>query len=132
MIRYVDSFAAIAPEQITGFFVGWRHPLPPAEHLRMLSGSDRVVLSMDDATDRVVEFVAALTDEVQGAYITLLEVLPEFQGQGVGQGLMRRMLDEQLADIQTIELMCDADLVPFYARFGIKPSSGMVLRRREP
>lgn len=132
MIRYVDSFAAIAPEQITGFFVGWRHPLPPAEHLRMLSGSDRVVLSMDDATDRVVEFVAALTDEVQGAYITLLEVLPEFQGQGVGQGLMRGMLDEQLADIQTIELMCDADLVPFYARFGIKPSSGMVLRRREP
>jgi predicted N-acetyltransferase YhbS len=68
---------------------------------------------------------------VQGAFITLLEVLPAYQGQGIGQALMTRML-EQLDHIQTIELMCDPDLVPFYERFGMRPSGGMVLRRRAP
>ena len=48
--------------------------------------------------------------------------------QAISSGLMTRML-QRLGHIQTIELMCDPDLVPFYERFGMKPSSGMVLRR---
>jgi ribosomal protein S18 acetylase RimI-like enzyme len=131
MIRYVDSLDGITPEQIQGFFVGWQHPFPPEEHLRMLAGSDLAQVAIDVETNRVVGFVAALTDGVQGAFITLLEVLPDYQGQGIGQALMEQML-ERLSHIQTIELMCDADLVPFYQRFGMKPTTGMVLRRREP
>jgi ribosomal protein S18 acetylase RimI-like enzyme len=130
-MRYVASLDGIAPEQLQGFFVGWQHPFPPEEHRRMLAGSDRVELAIDEETNQVVGFIAALTDGVQGAFITLLEVLPAYQGQGIGQALMERML-EQLRDIQTIELMCDADLVPFYERFGMKQAGGMVLRRREP
>jgi ribosomal protein S18 acetylase RimI-like enzyme len=130
VIRYASSLEGIAPEQMQGFFVGWKHPFPPEEHLRMLAGSDLAQVAIDDETNRVVGFVAALTDGVQGAFITLLEVLPEYQGQGVGQALMAQML-ERLSHIQTIELMCDPELVPFYERFGMKPSSGMVLRRRE-
>ena len=131
MIRYVDSLDGIAPEQIAGFFVGWKNPFPPETHMRMLAGSDLFVLAIDETTEQVVGFVAALTDGVQGAFITLLEVLPAHQGHGVGQSLMTEMLD-RLSHIQTIELMCDPDLVPFYARFGMKESHGMVLRRREP
>jgi ribosomal protein S18 acetylase RimI-like enzyme len=130
-IRFADSLEGIAPSQMQGFFVGWRHPFAPEDHLRMLAGSDLAQLAIDDATGRVVGFVAALTDGVQGAFITLLEVLPAYQGQGIGQALMAQML-QRLSHIQTIELMCDADLVPFYERFGMRPASGMVLRRREP
>lgn len=114
-----------------GFFVGWQNPFPPETHFRMLAGSDLAQLAIDEETDRVVGFVTALTDGVQGAFVTLLEVLPEYQGQGIGQALMEQML-ERLHHIQTIELMCDSDLVPFYERFGMKSTSGMVLRRREP
>lgn len=131
MIRYVDSLDGIAPGQIEGFFVGWQHPFPPETHLRMLAGSDLAQLAIDEENNQVVGFVAALTDGVQGAFITLLEVLPAYQGQGIGQTLMEQMLD-RLSDIQTIELMCDADLVPFYRRFGMTPTTGMVLRRKEP
>lgn len=131
MIVYSDSLDGIEPEQIQGFFVGWQHPFLPQEHLRMLAGSDFVQLAMDANTNQVVGFVAALTDGVQGAFITLLEVLPAYQGQGIGQALMEQMLD-RLSHIQTVELMCDADLAPFYQRFGMKPTTGMVLRRREP
>jgi ribosomal protein S18 acetylase RimI-like enzyme len=97
----------------------------------MLTGSDLAQVAIDTESGRVVGFIAALTDNVQGAFITLLEVLPDYQGRGVGKALMEKMLD-RLSHIQTIELMCDADLVPFYTQFGMKPSGGMVLRRREP
>lgn len=130
-IHYSASLDGIDPEQIAGFFVGWRHPFSGAEHLRMLAGSDFTELAIDEQSGQVVGFVAALSDGVQGAFITLLEVLPDYQGQGIGQELMERML-QQLSHIQTIELMCDMDLIPFYQRFGMKPTNGMVLRRREP
>jgi ribosomal protein S18 acetylase RimI-like enzyme len=130
-IRYSATLDAVAPEQIAGFFVGWQHPLGGAEHLRMLVGSDFTELAIDEASGRVVGFVAALSDGVQGAFITLLEVLPDYQGRGIGQELMERML-QQLSHIQTIELMCDTDLIPFYERFGMSPTNGMVLRRRAP
>ena len=131
MIEYRSDITTLAPEQIQGFFVGWQHPFPPETHLRMLAGSDLAQVAIDADTGRVIGFVAALTDDVQGAFITLLEVLPAYQGQGVGKALMTQMLD-RLSHIQTIELMCDADLVPFYESFGMTPAGGMVLRRREP
>jgi ribosomal protein S18 acetylase RimI-like enzyme len=130
-IHYRESLDGVAPEQIEGFFVGWQHPFSGEQHLKMLAGSDFTELAIDEQSGRVVGFVAALSDGVQGAFITLLEVLPDYQGQGIGQALMERML-QQLSHIQTIELMCDADLAPFYSRFGMKPTTGMVLRRREP
>ena len=131
MIDYRSDITDLSPEQIQGFFVGWKNPFPPETHLRMLTGSDLVQVAIDTESGRVVGFIAALTDNVQGAFITLLEVLPDYQGRGVGKALMEKMLD-RLSHIQTIELMCDADLVPFYTQFGMKPSGGMVLRRREP
>ena len=131
MIEYRSDVTTLTPEQIQGFFVGWQNPFSPETHLRMLTGSDLAQVAIDADSGRVVGFVAALTDDVQGAFITLLEVLPEYQGQGVGKALLTQMLD-RLSHIQTIELMCDADLVPFYEQFGMKPSGGMVLRRREP
>lgn len=131
VIEYTGDLTTLAPEQLQGFFVGWEHPFPPETHLRMLTQSDLAQVAFDSETGRVVGFVGALTDHVQGAFITLLEVLPAYQGQGIGQALMEQML-ERLSHIQTIELMCDADLVPFYERFGMRPAAGMVLRRREP
>jgi ribosomal protein S18 acetylase RimI-like enzyme len=131
VIEYRSDITDLSPEQIQGFFVGWKNPFPPETHLRMLTGSDLVQVAIDTESGRVVGFIAALTDNVQGAFITLLEVLPDYQGRGVGKALMEKMLD-RLSHIQTIELMCDADLVPFYTQFGMKPSGGMVLRRREP
>ena len=131
MIEYRSDITSLTPEQIQGIFVGWQNPFPPETHLRMLLGSDLAQVAIDTESDCVVGFVAALTDDVQGAFITLLEVLPAYQGQGVGKALMTQMLD-RLSHIQTIELMCDADLVPFYESFGMTPAGGMVLRRREP
>jgi len=126
MIRYTDSVGGITSEALCGFFVGWRTPRTPEEHLRILEGSDHVVIAIDD--DRVIGFVTALSDGVQAAFIPLLEVLPEYQKRGIGTELVRRML-ERLASIPCVDLTCDPKIQPFYARFGMHPAVGMIVRR---
>jgi ribosomal protein S18 acetylase RimI-like enzyme len=128
VIRYRDSLVGVALGDLAGFFVGWPHPPTPETHLRLLAGSDHVVLAIDDGTGNVVGFVTAITDGVLSGFIPLLEVLPAYQGQGIGQELTRRMLD-RLAHLPNVDLLCDPELVPFYERFGMIPVGGMALRR---
>jgi ribosomal protein S18 acetylase RimI-like enzyme len=128
MIDYTYSLDGIESRQLDGFFVGWPHPPSPETHLRLLRGSDHVVLAIAVETGQVVGFVTALTDGVLSGFIPLLEVLPDFQGQGIGQKLMTRMLD-RLGHLPNVDLLCDPDVVPFYQRFGMRPAQGMVLRR---
>ncbi len=94
----------------------------------MLAGSDHIELAIDRETGQVVGFVTALTDGVLSGFIPLLEVLPAYQGRGVGRALMTRMLD-RLGALPNVDLLCDPDVVPFYERFGMKPVGGMALRR---
>jgi ribosomal protein S18 acetylase RimI-like enzyme len=128
MIRYTSSLDGIHTEMLEGFFVGWRSPRTPEEHLAILARSDLIVLAIDTETDRIVGFVTALTDGMQAAFVPLIEILPEFQGRGIGSELMRRMLDA-LGSIPCVDLTCDPELRPFYRKFGMIPSVGMILRR---
>jgi ribosomal protein S18 acetylase RimI-like enzyme len=130
MIEYTESPAGITAAQLEGFFVGWPNPPSPATHLRLLAGSDHVVLALDRAADRVVGFITAITDGVLTAYIPLLEVLPAYQQQGIGQALTERML-ARLGHLYAIDLLCDPDVQPFYARLGLRPATGMLQRNYE-
>ena len=126
-LRYQESCEGITAEQLTGFFAHWHSPRTPAEHVAILQRSDYVVLAVDERSGHVVGFVTALTDGVQAAFIPLLEVLPDYRGHGVGSELMRRVL-KLLRDLTAIDLTCNPDMQPFYARFGMKPSVGAVHR----
>jgi predicted N-acetyltransferase YhbS len=56
-----------------------------------------------------------------------LEVLPSWQGRGIGTELMRRMLDT-LAGIYMVDLLCDEELQPYYERLGMRRATGMLVR----
>jgi ribosomal protein S18 acetylase RimI-like enzyme len=127
-IEYRESCAGLAPDQLTGFFVGWAASPDPQTHLRLLAGSDHVVLAFDPGSRRVVGFATAVTDGVLTAYIPLVEVLPDWQDRGIGAELTRRLLD-RLKDFYAVDLLCDPALQPFYERFGMRPAGGMMLRR---
>ncbi|OWA34949.1 GNAT family N-acetyltransferase [Saccharibacillus sp. O16] len=110
-----------------GFFEGWPNPPSYSTFLRMLNGSAHVVLAVDERSRQVVGFINALSDGVLSAYIPLLEVVPTYQGNGIGQELVRRML-EILQGHYMVDLLCDAELEGFYDKIGMRPAGGMMLR----
>lgn len=130
MIRYKDSVEAISADKLAGFFVGWPNPPSAETHLNLLEQSAVIVLAVDDETGHVVGFITAITDRILTAYIPLLEVLPAYQGVGIGKELTRRMLDA-LSGLYAIDLLCDPDVQPFYAQLGMRPASGMMVRNYE-
>jgi ribosomal protein S18 acetylase RimI-like enzyme len=100
-----------------GFFFGWPNPPDAAAHLRLLRGSYLAYAAIDTATGKVAGFINAISDGVLSAYIPLLEVLPKYQGRGIGGTLVKHMLDD-LSGIYMIDIVCDENIQPFYAKFG--------------
>ncbi len=129
MITYTDSLEGITADKLRGeFFAGWSRALTPETHLRTLIGCDGVVLAIDSESGNVVGYVTMISDGVLSAFIPNIEVLKAYQGQGIGTELMRRMF-EKLKTIPNIDLMCDPDVQPFYARLGMQPLGGMAIRK---
>lgn len=129
-IRYENSIINITSDDLKGFFVGWPNPPSPEVHLRLLDRSDYRWLAVDEASGHVVGFITAISDQVLCAYIPLLEVLPEYQGLDIGRQLVERML-ETLKDYYMVDLLCDAELQPFYRKMGLHPTTGMLKRNYE-
>lgn len=124
---YKTTIENITADQLQGFFVDWPNPPSSKTHLKLLQNSSKVVIAIDPLVNKVVGFITAISDGVLSAYIPLLEVLPEYQAQGIGQLLVEKML-EQLDDIYMIDLCCDEHLTPYYEKFGMFQSSSMSKR----
>ncbi len=130
-VRYQDSLEGVTADHLRGgFWVGWPTPPTPAVHLAMLRGSEAVVLAIDPPSGNVVGFVNAIGDGVLAASIPCLEVLPAWQGRGIGTELLRRIL-ERLEPRYMVDLVCDEDLVPFYRRLGLATHRAMMRRDRD-
>ncbi len=128
MIKYTTNLEGIKKKELTGFFVGWRKPLTIEQFHKILQNSEYIVVAYEADEKRVVGFINALSDEVNFAFIPMLEVLPDYQHQGIGTKLVEKMLEE-LEHINCIDLMCDTDTQSFYKKFGLIKSSGMILRK---
>ncbi|SDM96256.1 Acetyltransferase (GNAT) domain-containing protein [Lentzea albidocapillata subsp. violacea] len=127
MISYRTDLDGLTEADLAGFFVGWPTPPSPARHLAVLRGSYRVVIAR--SPDDVVGFVNMISDGVLTAFVPWLEVRLEFQGQGIGTELMRRIVAEA-AHLYSVDLTCDDALRPYYERLGMTALTGMGLRNR--
>ncbi|WML45449.1 GNAT family N-acetyltransferase [Neobacillus sp. PS3-40] len=124
---YKSCIDGITSDMLNGFFVGWLNPPNQQTHLNLLKNSSKVVFALEEKTNQVVGFITAVSDGVLSAYIPFLEVLPQYQNKGIGKELVNRML-KQLKGIYMIDLCCDDDLVPFYEKYGMLKSNGMLKR----
>lgn len=129
-VIFTDSLEGIAAEGLRGFFVGWPQPPAPEARLRILRAADRVLLALEPNERCVIGFITAICDGVFAAYIPLLEVLPAYQGRGIGTRLVRGMV-ERLADHYMIDAICDPDVAPFYERCGLRVVTGVACRNYE-
>jgi len=64
---------------------------------------------------------------VLSAYIPLLEVAPSYQGKGIGSKLIKLMLAE-LNHLYMVDICHDAELAPYYARFGAFKGQASIFR----
>jgi GNAT superfamily N-acetyltransferase len=127
MITYTYSLAEISIEHLNGgFFVGWPNSPSLKSHYQMLASSDAIVLARNEA-GMVVGFITAISDGISCAYIPHLEVLPDYQGRGIGTVLVKQML-ARLRHLYMIDLVCDPGLQPFYEGLGMRAVVGMVVR----
>ncbi|MDR2599600.1 MAG: GNAT family N-acetyltransferase [Oscillospiraceae bacterium] len=117
-IHYTKDIANISDDMLDGgFFVDWANPPGVATHLKILTSSYCSFVAIDKKTNKVIGFINVISDGILTAYIPLLEVLPEYQGKGVGKELVRLVLEE-LKDLYMIDICHDEELAPFYAELG--------------
>ena len=124
-ITYSNNLSDISKEGLTDFFVGWPAHPGPKTHYKILKNSFAVWLAIDG--DRCVGFINALSDSIFYSYIPLLEVLPEYQGNGIGSELVKRMI-ETLDKMYAIDVVCDESVESFYKNLEFKRCVGMVKR----
>lgn len=127
MIKYVNSLENIDDTNLKGFFVGWPNTPSSKKHMELLKNSDFFWLAIDDTSNNVVGFITAISDNVLSAYIPLLEVIPDYQGNGIGSQLVTRMLNS-LSHLYMVDLVCDEPLINFYKQFDMFKSQGMIIR----
>lgn len=125
-IHYQSNLDNLTSDQLGGFFVDWPNAPSRDAHYRILEGSDHLVLARSDG-GKVVGWISAISDGVSCAYIPHLAVLPEYQGNGIGSELVRRLLKD-LEGLYMIDLTCDDELVSFYKRLGFKTCNAMIIR----
>ena len=127
MITYTSSLAGITSDHLQGgFFAGWPNPPSPKAHYQILAKSAAIVLARNEA-GMIVGFITAISDGISCAYIPHLEVLPDYQGRGIGTELVKQLL-AGLRHLYMIDLVCDPSLQPFYERLGMRTIAGMVVR----
>lgn len=128
MIKYSSNIETITPEMLAGFFVGWPQPPSLQKHYEILQNSYKFFVAIEN--EKVVGFVNVISDGIHAAYIPLLEVLPSYQGRGIGRKLVELVLNE-LKDLYMIDLVCDEKMVAFYKKFGLHPFTAMGIRNME-
>jgi GNAT superfamily N-acetyltransferase len=108
----------------------WAQSRLPDDVARMLAESDVMVGLVRDG--RLVGFARVLTDFEYFAMVLDVIVAPRSRGTGLGRVLMDAVVyHERLARVRSLELVCQPEMIPFYAawRFTDKVGRSLLMRR---
>jgi predicted GNAT family N-acyltransferase len=114
-------------DQLLQLFVGewWTAGRRPDDIRRMLAASAVVVCVVDEDRDDLVGFARAISDETYLAVVLDVIVAPVTRGQGVGRLLVDTLLAHpKIAEVNSVELVCQPTLVSFYERWGFTTEVG--------
>lgn len=126
MITYTDSLESVASADLQGFLAHWDFTPPDGSLHAMLAASTKIILARDSESSTICGYVAALSDGIVCAYISAIEVRPDYRQRGIGTELLHRMT-EQLAVYGTY-LSCAPAMVAFYESAGFSRVAGMAKR----
>lgn len=122
-----ETLEPVRLPQLMGLFASswWAAERTSAHVAEMVRQSDLVLALVHRPDDRLVGFGRVLTDYTYLAMILDVIVAPEARGAGLGQLLMDGILEHpKLAQVRSVELVCQPELVPFYSRWGFTEQVG--------
>jgi GNAT superfamily N-acetyltransferase len=93
---------------------------------RLIDEATRVVGLYDG--DRQIGFCRAFTDGLAVAYLADVYVLADYRGRGLGEALVREMVDNG-PHAQVKWLLHTTDMHPLYRKFGFREPSQKVMER---
>jgi GNAT superfamily N-acetyltransferase len=96
---------------------------------RLVAEASRVVGAYD--AGRQIGFCRAVSDGVAFAYLADVYVLPEYRGRGLGERLVRRMIDDGPYQDRRW-LLHTGDMHPLYRKLGFSEPSERVMERVSP
>ncbi len=108
------------PEELERLFLSipWASGQYPDKLVQAMRNSSHVISAWDG--NILVGLVRSLDDGVTAAFIHYLLVDPEYQGQHIGEQLMRRLLS-YYDDFFYVKVMpSDPNTIGFYKRFGFQ------------
>ena len=129
----LDKVDGSRREQLVALFQSawWTKPRDADAVERMLNGSDLTIGLVDPASDRLIGFARAITDRTFLAVLLDVIVHPDFRESHLGARLMDELLARpELATVDSIELVCQPELVDFYRRWGFTDVVGRSLLMR--
>ncbi len=114
------------PQLMELFAAGWWTVDRVADDVAaMLAASDLVFALVHRPDDRLIGFARVLTDGVYLAMVLDVLVAPDARGSGAGAMLMDAVVGHpRLAQVRSVELVCQPDLLPFYRRWGFTEEVG--------
>jgi predicted GNAT family N-acyltransferase len=92
---------------------------------RMLAASDLLFAVADKGSGSLVAFARVLTDRTYLALVLDVIVAAEHRGAGLGRLLVESICSEPvLQRVASIELVCQPEMVPLYAKWGFTDNVG--------
>ena len=127
MITYSSATEELRETDLDGFLAHWDFNPPSGTLLEMIHRSAEVVIARDAEANQVCGYVTALCDGIAFAFVSALEVRPEYRRNGIGTELMRQIVAR--LDVFGIYLSCAPAVMPFYESLGFK--SGVAMSKRK-
>jgi ribosomal protein S18 acetylase RimI-like enzyme len=129
-IEFDDDKSRIDVEAIHAFLstqAYWAIGRPLETQQRLVDEASRVVGVYDE--DRQIGFCRCVTDGVSFAYLADVYVLPEYRGRGLGERLVRHMVEDGPAR-DCGWLLHTGDMHRLYRKVGFTEPSERVMERR--
>lgn len=133
MIEIQDHLEADRIPQLMDLYSSawWAEKRKSDDVAAMLAGSDVIIALVDDDAEGLVGFTRVLTDFAYLAMVLDVVVHPRYRNAGLGRMLLEAVVDHpRLSNVESIELVCQPELVPFYSRWGFTDQVGRSLLMR--
>jgi ribosomal protein S18 acetylase RimI-like enzyme len=121
-IRFITSWKEDEVVELYKAGGWWKESYNKSAINSMIAGSFVFAIAIDSTTGKAIGMGRVLSDGTSDAYIQDMVVLPAYQGLGIGERLVKSLIDHCISKgIVWIGLIAEPGKDSFYMAMGLKP-----------